>query len=330
MKKTGIFILLLLGALQVEAQNNGRLMDANDPNRNPDWSWTQEYPEGLDMYYELIGQTLPVKVPAGKQTPFFTSGHPLNTVESKKDMWPEDGWVLVYRDFGTATSAPPLPFFILYNKYRGILRHMFYNAQNLEYTFYRAELSFSDPEFSGALMTFSADEKVFLNDYDAENTLNFMSKVAVFQGWGYADFHLFGYDPTIDINTRLRLAIIGVDQSLISLKSTEFTLEQQLDEAALEGSKGSGGDLIESFNKGQKFYKSSEKAIKGLKRKVESEQKKIDTVGNKPWWFDKLSTITESNLITAIPLIGSVAGFIKSFFFSDDATPKPIKFEGSL
>ena len=254
------------------------MIGASDPNNDPDWVWYQEYSGGLDIYYEVVGQPNPVQVPSGKQTPFFTSEHPLNTADSKKDMWPEDGWVLAYRDFGTSASAPAQPFFVLYNKYRGILRYMFYNAQNISYTYYQAELSFVDPQFLGALMTFSDDDKAFLNDYDANNTLNFMGKVAVFQGWGYADFQLFGYDPTMDSNSRMRIQIWGIDESVLDVESTEFTLNQVLDDANLEGSKSSGGNLKESFDKGQNFYKSSEKAIKGLKDRVNAEQKK------NRWW----------------------------------------------
>ena len=245
-------------------------------------------------------------------------------------MYPDDGWVLVYRDFGTASGAPSQPFFVLYNKYRGILRYMFYNAQNISYTYYRAELSFVEPQFSGALMTFSDDENAFLNDYDPNNALNFMGKVAVFDGWGYADFQLFGYDPTMDLNSRMRLQIWGIDESQIDVESTDFTLNQILDDANLEGFKDSSGDLKKSFSKGQKFYKSSEKAIKGIKERVNTEQKKINDGASEPWWFNDLSNIANSTPLSAVPLIGGVAGFVNSFFFSDDASPKPIKFQGSL
>ena len=329
MKKIFISVLLVI-CLGGQAQENARMIRANDPNKDPNWIWYQEYTSGLDMYYEVIGQSTPVKVPAGKQTPFFTSGHPLNTVDNKKDMWPEDGWVLAYRDFGSVTNAPAQPFFVLYNKYRGILRYMFYNAQNISYTYYRAELSFVDPLLAGALMTFSDDEKAFLNDYDAENTLNFMGKAALFQGWGYADFQIFGYDPTMNVDSRIRIQIWGIDESTIGVESTEFTLNQVLDDADLEGSKSSEGNLKEAFDKGQKFYKSSEKAIKAIKDKVNTEQKKIDGGSSKPWWFDKLSRISNSSLASAVPYMAGLAGVVNSFFFSNDASPKPLKLKGSL
>ena len=37
----------------------------------------------------------------------------------------EHGWVLLFRDFGTDVEAPVFPYYILYNKYRGLIRFSF-------------------------------------------------------------------------------------------------------------------------------------------------------------------------------------------------------------
>ena len=339
MKQILIPALLLTFCLKTQAQDNARMIGANDPNSDPSWVWYQEHEGGLDMWFRNEDQDIK-KVEGIVQTPFFTSGHPLQAAASKKDMWPEDGWVLAYRDFGTPDDAKAFPFFILYNKYRGILRYMFYNAREVSYNFIRGELSFHDPEFSGALMTFSDDEHASLNDFDANNTLNFMGEVAVFDSWGYVDFQLFGYDPTMDLNSQLRIEIKGVDIAELNLESTEFTLEEVFDDANLEGSKGLGENLVKSFEKGQKFYKNANKAKKGLSDFVSSETKKLDEdkngslsdteLENAKWWFNAVSTIAGDDLVNTLPVIGGVAGFINSFFFSGEGTPTPMKFEGSL
>ena len=54
--------------------------------------------------------------------PYFKSESPAgkdfwSDVEGGRDMNPEDGWVCVFRDFGTPERPQSYPFFILYNKY---------------------------------------------------------------------------------------------------------------------------------------------------------------------------------------------------------------------
>ena len=64
--------------------------------------------------------------------PYYASTGPaaaeLN-ISGDRDILPSQGWVLVVRDFGSG-GAPPtsLPYFILYNKYRGLLRLFYWST----------------------------------------------------------------------------------------------------------------------------------------------------------------------------------------------------------
>ena len=274
------------------------------------------------MYYSTNGST-PIQL-TNVQVPFYTSGHPLAT--DRKDMYPEDGWMLAFRDFGTPTDAPALPFFALYNRYRGTLRVMFYNAPNIAYTSYRVDLSFRDSASTGALLTFTDPDKSTIDEYDRTKTESFMARVAQFRGWIYADFTVFGYDPATSPNTKFRIDVSGVDESRLCLKSTLFTLSEVLDRANPSSSRPlTASSALAAFNQGQKFYNSVADAKKALQAKVNS------TTSN-PWWKSKVQAVLGSQLATLAPVIGGLMGFVTSFIGGSN-TPtarEPMNFEGSL
>ncbi|MEQ9229450.1 MAG: hypothetical protein RIF46_02125, partial [Cyclobacteriaceae bacterium] len=112
-----LLFCLAIGFADLSAQSNGRSMGSGDPNLDPDWIWYEEVAGGHDMWYNDGGTETQI---SNVQTPFFTSGNDLDKSSSpgEYDMYPEDGWILAYRDFGTSSAAPDVPFFALYNKYR--------------------------------------------------------------------------------------------------------------------------------------------------------------------------------------------------------------------
>jgi hypothetical protein len=297
-----------------------RYMDPGDPNRDPNWDWTVSGP-GHTMYFSTNG-AMPTQL-NHVQLPFFTAGHPLNTDE--KDMYPEDGWMLAFRDFGTPTNAPAMPFIALYNKYRGTLRIMFYNAPNIAYSFYRVEIAFRNTAYSGGLFTFTDPEKSTLADYDRAKTESFMSRTTQFLGWIYADFTVFGYDPGLHPDAKLRINVSGIDQSKITLASTEFTLTEMADNAAPAASNPlSFSNLLGAFNKGQKFYKS----VADVKKSLRSAIKEPGT----PWWEATATALIGSAAASAAPWLGGLVGFVTSFIGGKNkASPgEPLSFEGSL
>lgn len=171
------------------------IVNTNNPNLDPNWKW-YENNEPLDLWYS--GQNQIHHINKNVYLPFFNSGDELNTITGEKDMYPEDGWMLMCRDFGTFEEAPKQPFFVLYNINSGVMRFIFYNAQETNYTLYKAELSFKSEAQTAPILTFTDESKPFLNDYDNTKKEVFMGEAARFDGWFYADFHLFGYDPNQD------------------------------------------------------------------------------------------------------------------------------------
>ena len=272
------------------------------------------------MFYSLSGET-PTRLD-NVQLPFYTDGHPLNTYP--QDMWPRDGWILAYRDFGSPSDAPPMPFFALYNKYRGILRVMFYNAPNVSYTYYKADLSFVSASASGALLTFTDPKRVSLDDYDAEKQESFMGMATQFRGWIHADLVVFGYDPTAHPDARFRVQIFGIDESSLSLESTVFTLTELATDSNPAASQSTLDDAIAAFNRGHKWYKSVSEGLTALEEAAETNEDH--------WWKPLVKSIVSLPIATYAPYIAGLLGFV-SFFIGGSSKPaprEPLTFSGSL
>ena len=299
----------------------GRYLPPGDPNLSPAWDWTVSG-AGHTMYYSVNGTT-PLRLD-NVQLPFFTTGHPLAT--DQKDMYPEDGWMLAFRDFGTPTDAPPMPFFVLYNKYRGTLRVMFYNAPNVAYSYYKADLYFRSTTSTGGLMTFTDTAKATLSDYDKGKKESFMGHIAQFRGWAWADYTLFGYDPSLSPDAKFRLDIWGVDEGKVSLESTQFTLNEVMNTSnpGAPGTNNPFSTVLGAFNAGHKYYKDAEALKKAL----------ADTKSSAPnsWWAKQVDSILATSLASYGPYIGAMVGVVKFFMGGKNkASPRePLNLQGSL
>ncbi|MFP2960558.1 hypothetical protein ACLEPN_22735 [Myxococcus sp. 1LA] len=227
--------------------NQSRYLPVGDPNLDPNWDWTVIGP-GHTLYYKDLNGVIRSNL---VQVPFLTGGHPLNTLE--KDMYPEDGWVLAFRDFGSPSAAPDMPFFALYNKYRGILRAMLYNSRGFAYSQFNLSLSWKDASATGALLTYSSSSRGYRNNYDPAQVENFLVEANAAGGWIYGDFMLTGYDPSMNPAAQLRLKLSGIDTSSLTLESTEFSLSEILTDANPGGASSSGGNLVDAAKAGHKF-----------------------------------------------------------------------------
>lgn len=307
-----------------ERTQNSRYLPPGDPNMAATWDWTVSG-AGHTMYYSKNGSA-PVQL-NNVQLPFFTSGHPLAT--DQKDMYPADGWMLVYRDFGTPTSAPAMPFFALYNKYKGTLRFMYYNAENLAYTAYRAELSFRSTAATAGLMTFTDTAKSTLADYDKSKQDDFLGRMAINRGWAWADFTLFGFDPNAHPDAKLHLELHGLNISQVQLEG-QLDLNQVIDNSAPAASNTNAfSTLLGAFNAGHKYYKDLNAQKAALQARVTKEKQ---NPAADPWWVAPAESFLASAVVGAAPYIGAMLGFVKFFMGgkSGPARREPMNFEGAL
>ncbi|MDO7887664.1 T9SS type A sorting domain-containing protein [Hymenobacter cheonanensis] len=313
------FLCLLLAGWSTLAfgQNNPathRYLPPADANLDPNWDWTlpaNTIPNGYTVFFNAAATTQSTNV----QLPFNSSGHPLADAisHSAKDMYPEDGWMLVYRDFGTAGAAiqPKLPFFVLYNKYRGKLRVMVYNGTGASYTSYRMSLSFRSSSPKAGLLTFTSASQTTLENYnklnpnDNQQIDRFFGATTPNQGWFYGDFTLFGYDPNLSPDAIMHIEITNVNRTDLTLKSTKFTLDEVLQNDS------PGGTGVAT---GAKFFHGVEDI-----RKAASET-------------TTLGTIAKSTTLSIVPYIGSLMDIIGLFIGGQDAASprEPIQFSGVL
>ena len=153
--------------------------------------------------------------------PFDFNYHPFSDAPSQdsKDMYPCDGWMLVYKDFGTSSQqAPEYPSFALYNKYRGILRVMFYlpNGRAVNgVTGWIAKLALIN-NTKAALFTFSDNQKPYVDDPNYQFELSVPAIAYGSEGtWSSADFLLIGYDQKLFTQPNARFLVKLKSQNLV-------------------------------------------------------------------------------------------------------------------
>lgn len=132
---------------------------------------------------------------------FFNNGFYTDPAQAigSVDIWPEDGWELLYKDFGTATAGyTSNPSFGLYNRYTGILR-IFYYVENLGNTASSTARISLEPNFSlnnNALLSFTETEINALDAFERHLTraLNYAQALNSF--WIFAEFPI-AFDPCL-------------------------------------------------------------------------------------------------------------------------------------
>lgn len=308
-------------------------MAASDPNLNAGWRWWEEV-AGQTVYYSPNNGTPQVCWP---KLPWYTPGNILNAYEI--DMYPEDGWVLAYKEFGTLEQAVQFPYFALYNKYRGKFRLMLYKPYTQNSTYYMAELRFMnelvDQPQASALLTFRAQEKSFLDKFDRGQIDSSISHMDVYGSWGVFDFDFAGYDPKLDdpqVDPILQISIKGVNVGdLTGNIGGSIKLDQVLqnDSATLGASRNEFESLQEGLKAGSKYYKDVKGFQDDLKKNLE-EQKKLPQ-DKREWWYGLATDIAPLALASFAPYAGALVGAISGFIGGGKSSPmEPMHFKGLL
>ena len=224
-----LLLAVVPGPLPCLAQ---RRMPSGDPNLNAHWDWTTK--EAQALYYHRPGQA-PGRVDG--PLPFSCPGNRL--CEAPGNLYPEDGWRLVHRDFGTEQAAPPIPYFTLYNQIRGIFRIMLCQAAQPGEARFAGMLQLH-PESVAAghgapLFTFSnSGGRCFRSDYEPGQVEVAFSPMDKGNGWMVFDFQMIGYDPDLDrkdprlLFTLHRLSSSGGDCMNLGLGAAQADLEAAL------------------------------------------------------------------------------------------------------
>jgi hypothetical protein len=299
-------------------------MEAADPNLDPRWDWRAE--ESFRLFLSPQGGT---PTPVVAQTPFRTAWNILNRFTA--DFEPEDGWMLVHKDFGTPAAGVPFPYFTLYNRYRGLFRVMLFNGANREESFYIGQLSFlegnSRPDRTAAILTFAADQQdAFRSHYDRTQSLVATCQMATYGDWAVFDFPLAGFDPELEKRDPvLILTLKGIAASKLQMEGQGRLdlVEKQVAETT-PGFAFSGGDLAGAAQTGYKFFKDVDTWF----REEASNPKNKDQ-----FWFGPVQKLlTSSRVASFVPIIASLGGFVNAFVGgANRAGPRePLAFTGQL
>ncbi len=327
-----IFLMLFTTFCFAQGQSNISLyreMTHKDPNLKVNWDWTDDSDYTLYYLTSNIGGTINWIT---KKMPYYDQYGPafrdLFSFSNDPDIQEVDGWVLLARDFGTPTSAPLLPWFMLYNKYRGVIRWFFVNTYfDNTYSHFLGTMKHQDAAgTTTAVLTWLDHEKGFLDDYDGDVVQTYIGDMAPGQ-WAFVDFMVKGYDPNIQENAAFTFSIQGVLQSDITLEGLITTEENQ----AIANKKSTGPNLgMDDLQKAIKYYNSAESSINDLKKKTYN----ADGSVKDKWYAGILDGIFTSGVTNIVPGLSAVAGFLGSVFGASGGSsampvPMPIKFTAS-
>ncbi len=343
MKKTILHILLSIIFLPIYLYSQNvplslnRVMSVNDPNRNKNWDWTK------DSVYAIYANTQSGIVFWNVKLPYYNAGGPASTLgaTSNPDIKKEDGWVLVYRDFGTASQgASFMPTFILYNKYRGLFRLFYWNTLVNTYSHALVKLSLVGIPNTN-LFSYVASDKAFSNECDNNFVISSIGKIAP-TAWCYVDFNIVGYDNTINQAVgSFKFEIMGVNTSILKLDGninlSGLIGNGQTDNMQIGGTGNNLTGFIDKattpFAKGYNNFMTYDKAIEKLRDEA------INAQIQGKWYAGPLVQIAGLVTLTPLkffPILPGLAGFIDGFagLMSGSAqippAPTPISLRGEL
>ncbi len=173
-------------------RTNARIVHPGDPNLDPNWNW-----EGSEwiVYFSndagFVSQPIPTESPFYNNDPIFSHADP-----SQIDIRAADGWMLVARDFGTATAAPKNPWIMLYNRYRGLMRVCVLKTAILLSSHQSISLSFDNSVAAPDAFVFTDVTKQIATAETGD------------QQWIVGEFNLQGYDPVINRQARFRIEVM--------------------------------------------------------------------------------------------------------------------------
>lgn len=266
------------------------------------------------------------------QTPWIGAGSLVGTYDSDviNDMSKSAGWVLLYNSFTKDPNAfTSNPYFILYNKYRGLMRIYYYVTDG----FITTSSSVIDKIYIDSrkyIKLFSFADKEIIDNLESRYSLQHIqpkpydgSMPVSAHRWYMAQYEL-AYDPQIstmsynDIKFSFNLNYENISNiKLNGVASSELkgTIGEQ-----------SEGELSKAFNKTLKEGGQAALAnvsYEALKKSVKSDGSNV--FGIKKDRFDRiLSSLGKVASNTLGGVFGSVTGLFSSIFSNSSDGPTPI------
>lgn len=319
-KWVGILLLACaFGALDASGQAM-RAMTSGDPNVSSTWDWIAN--NTYTLYFEQDGLTVTTRLP------WYRTEGPVPDHVGANDVKPEDGWELLYRDFGVPGDGTSIPRFALYNKYTGLVRVFFYNRRyDKPFTSAFVEVSLStygsaDNAKPASLAYYETSPTEYLDAYN-ESTAMTAATELVYREWGYFEFYATSFDPNVG-QSQFEDAVFHFD--MIGVDETQLTIDGDLslDAVFTEGSNNlfnvvgntlGGLDGTKAANVLRSYTDSTDHANKKDQQNSSFGQELID--------------LAASSLESYLPGIGQFAGFVGDFI-GGTSSPRLKGFNGQI
>jgi len=311
----------------------------NDPcGSHYKWDWTKA--DAFDYAY-ISGKSDKINI----SSPFLTNASAYTNITNiiqARDYLPEQGWVLLSKVFGCPSNYAETnyPYFMLYNKYTGIIRLFVFNANPINYRKAAFVLSWEKGSDNNSMFAPSEVYRYSNEEYKANRhsgvIVNYIEDYYS-HAWFVTEIPI-GYDPGIDYtnNIVLRFKIENNTESTVKLNS-EFSFETKTATANAQqvNSSDFGNGTYKFLEKGQKFLSKVpdvnkldeyyEKINKGLDSTRYSGHSKLQKVVEKTRKIitgkdlRKILTFTSSVATSISGPLGAGISLFSSLFFKSNS-----------
>jgi hypothetical protein len=208
--------------------------------------------------------------------------------------------------------------FLLYNKYRVILRLFYFNTlEEAPNSFATGMITQGTPNRAAALLTYGQRE-YFLNSYDKTLAISTTHEIEPLV-WNYVDFAVIGYDPNLKTDAALDITLFAVKKSDVALEG-DITMEQILQRGQLSDFQR----VIQAIQSGFQMYKTVDSAKEDLEKKF------ADPENATKWWREPLGELLTVAGAVYFPELVGLAMFAKALLSAGPKRVAPLKFEGEL
>jgi hypothetical protein len=315
------------------------------------WDWTDDRP--VTLFYYTSNRPNSVNS-VTVRLPWFDSDRQgittspaalaLNVNESvpgrRKDIYPDLGWVLLAKDFGTPVDPQGLPYILLYNKYTGVARIVFFYPR-VDETFSHFLVRLRQPNGDDATKNFLfvAEDRAFDSDFDKNQEQVGISKVIPGE-WSYVDFNLAGYDPNPKPGAKFVFEFVGVKQGTLKLTGRIDPLGTGPGSSVGSASIGEGNKLVEQITErggqikdavaqGFKYYTEAKNWLGDVEKfAARKANEGVSDIGDN--LVETLFALTTGAAKDFIPGIGAVAGVAGSFIGGISGIHQSNSFEVAL
>jgi hypothetical protein len=204
------------------------------------------------------------------QSPFWQEHNNLaEPLRNSQDQYNSEGWELITKGFGFLANGQPapiketIPYYILYNKYTGIMRVFMAGVSQgrpIPYNAYQISIKFGDNSHQSSLLMLANEPAAIFDKFiRGQNFVSGTNFNTYGMLWVYADFPMT-YDPCacnfksrlyveLKLITKSQIRMVGVSQgTLTSVDDGKGEINQKESKWTLQNAIGAGKKASQTYN----------------------------------------------------------------------------------